>query len=1504
MSRIFISYRRTDSGGHAGRIFDRLRDQFGAQDVFFDQDAIEPGDHFPHRIEAAIRSAGVVLVVIGSDWLESLNTRAEDDKIDFVQREVSTAVERKGTADDQIGVIPILVGGATMPERDRLHDNLRDSIGPLFDYQALTFQGGQQDRDQQFKQLFARIEAVLGIVHSESSARFGEPPVVSIQAPTVGSPTPDSARAITLPQIDIDNVERAFHSVSRMLLEWPQEIDGHWIERPELPRLHELTTSRSSSVTILLGGPGEGKSAILARLGLLLAQDGTVLLAMKADHVPREVASLRQLDDWIDCGVELATALRRLAKKRRVVVLIDQLDALGELMDQHSGRLSALLRLVDTIRDTPNLQVIVSCREFEFRYDVRLNTLRAEEVTLAPLRWDQVLPVLNARKIDTDRWSDDVRAVLCTPHNLAIYLKLLAQDVPAPDFTSYQALLDRVIRERVERVYGYPTVHAAERIAAEMAAEEELSLARARFPDLGTKLESLEAAGLLVSSEDGLRVSFEHQTVFDVLRARSFLRDGASLADYVVHQKQQSLFVRPALWSALNYLRASDTPTYRNEFRRLWRDPGLRLHLRYLLIAFLGQVEAPTDQEAGWLFSKLHAPHTRQRVLSAMARSAAAWFPRMSDRLPQLMAEPPRRAWATVSFLAGAIIQHRDSVLGLIERQWMTQTAYLEHATHALCESRSWDTDSLSVAIACVDRIVDHTPNDTFMIQRLMDAIAGTSPGLALKLLAHYLQVRTERVAGTQSDDESERDQFGSKSQGYERFFRDTIWYKVSDLFDRHPRALMEHVWPWFIRWFEYLGKEDRSYHNAYCGHDGLSFSGPASESDFLQKAIEQAIRKFSEDDPDAFLGFVTDNAGSDLNVVHRLLTLGLERIAARRPQAVLHYLLGDRRRLAIADVWYKDDVSRSIAVIAATSPSLGNEDVRRLESAIVSWQYYSHDLNDYEAKDRLELKRFTRMRRLPLLSAVPLERLSPAGQRLLQEEKRAFPDTPYSDLSTLRMRRVDSPMSAEQMKRASDEEIVRLFQMLTDDTEWHHPTRDRSDLIGGSIQAAREFAKLAKVAPDRALQIIGNFEPGKAERPAGEALAALGASDVTAGKLIEKIRNLDGRGFASTSFRIDAARCLREVARRSHGLDDDMCDLLEGWITERPSTLEESAAGLDDTVTTNDSIPWSSLGFSALPQGNYTFLDALMLGRLLRNPPDLSGWLGVLERHLKRDEEVRVWIALTRDMPHLVSAGGGRGIKFLAVLFVRYPTLLNTKSGVQLIGHIVERLPDGLTNRIVDTWVSGDWTHGPQAAGEIAALNLFRKPDSGVARGRVDHFLKGDNLDPSTIERLRVGLTYTFAKAWHHVESRPLSTQLLIRLIDTARGTVAAALHSVFQKSSPLPVDAHTRELLEALLKRPSMLVAQNVYFLVESMKGLVYEEGYPVLVYDVSRTLIEQAIQTQSESEAVQSLALLADLALTLHRIPETRERGLDLFERLLKADVPGLSEPLKTIDRPAFR
>ena len=210
MSRVFISYRRNDTGGHAVRVFERLRRSFGAVYVFFDQDAIEPGDRFPDRIEKAIRSAAVVLVVIGPDWLDALNERAANRKTDFVRQEVSVAVERTKNPNDKVAVIPLLVGDATMPALDQLHGDLHHSIGPLFEYQALAFRGPQSDQDRQFESLFACIATVTGMGPSAPMARPEGPPELSIRAPAASWRAARSEPAIALQPKDIDKLERAF----------------------------------------------------------------------------------------------------------------------------------------------------------------------------------------------------------------------------------------------------------------------------------------------------------------------------------------------------------------------------------------------------------------------------------------------------------------------------------------------------------------------------------------------------------------------------------------------------------------------------------------------------------------------------------------------------------------------------------------------------------------------------------------------------------------------------------------------------------------------------------------------------------------------------------------------------------------------------------------------------------------------------------------------------------------------------------------------------------------------------------------------------------------------------------------------------------------------------------------------------------------------------------------------------------------------------------------------
>lgn len=116
MSGIFISYRRQDSRGDAGRLATDLKAAFGEEQIFRDIETIEAGSDFAKAIGDAVGSCDVLLAVIGPSWLTTSdkNRRRLDDPDDFVRLEIVAALNRG------IGVIPVLVGDATMPRREDL----------------------------------------------------------------------------------------------------------------------------------------------------------------------------------------------------------------------------------------------------------------------------------------------------------------------------------------------------------------------------------------------------------------------------------------------------------------------------------------------------------------------------------------------------------------------------------------------------------------------------------------------------------------------------------------------------------------------------------------------------------------------------------------------------------------------------------------------------------------------------------------------------------------------------------------------------------------------------------------------------------------------------------------------------------------------------------------------------------------------------------------------------------------------------------------------------------------------------------------------------------------------------------------------------------------------------------------------------------------------------------------------------------------------------------------
>lgn len=165
MSSIFLSYRRDDTSGYAGRLDDQLSAHFGREQIFRDIDTIPPGVDFVRAVESAIGSCRALVALIGRDWLSIQNAKGQrrlDDPDDLVRLEIEAALN-KG-----VFVMPVLVEDARMPSPAELPD----SLARLSTLNALELSDSRWEYDS--RRLLERLEAVLGAPAPSSQQVTGQ----------------------------------------------------------------------------------------------------------------------------------------------------------------------------------------------------------------------------------------------------------------------------------------------------------------------------------------------------------------------------------------------------------------------------------------------------------------------------------------------------------------------------------------------------------------------------------------------------------------------------------------------------------------------------------------------------------------------------------------------------------------------------------------------------------------------------------------------------------------------------------------------------------------------------------------------------------------------------------------------------------------------------------------------------------------------------------------------------------------------------------------------------------------------------------------------------------------------------------------------------------------------------------------------------------------------------------------------------------------------------------
>lgn len=367
-------------------------------------------------------------------------------------------------------------------------------------------------------------------------------------------------------------------------------------------------------VALLYGSAGVGKSVVMHDVLLELEQkEEYLVLGLKTDQI--EFGDTEDLSKRMHLAKPLVTIIKEMAQKaKRVVVLIDQIDALSLSLSSNRTPLRSMFKLIEKIKSIPHVRVVISCRPYDLEYDPILNDMKIEtKWELKNLSSGRVKSILKSHNLE-DSISEQLLAFLGNPLHLYLYLKVM------PFGKLRNPITEEVLYDGLWRIFVID-INADKRakvlklldaMVDAMYRRQELFVHKQEFEsNYNDELNYLFSSGLLLCTSNG-RVQFFHQTMFDYIYARRFVENNYDLLNELSNQ-HQGLFSRAAVKSIFSFLRETNPVLYIHNMNSLLFDKGetkkyrYRFHLKSLILSNMVFFDEPKQEELQLIDRKIFA---------------------------------------------------------------------------------------------------------------------------------------------------------------------------------------------------------------------------------------------------------------------------------------------------------------------------------------------------------------------------------------------------------------------------------------------------------------------------------------------------------------------------------------------------------------------------------------------------------------------------------------------------------------------------------------------------------------------------------------------------------------------------------------------------------------------------------------------------------------------------------------------------------------------------------
>lgn len=1238
-------------------------------------------------------------------------------------------------------------------------------------------------------------------------------------------------------------------------------IGGRLIERPEVDELERALEEKV--VVFLHGAPGSGKSDVLFGLCERLAAAGTPYLALRLDR-QEPASSAQELGEGLGLsGSPAAVLAAARAEGESAYLIVDQLDALSSTSGRNPRFFEAVAETVEMALASPGIRVVLASRSFDAENDSRLRRLASggeddgpREVEVGLLPEATVEKVLGDLGLKSAGAGSSMRELPRVPVHLAITAQLaaagrLGEGDPSglgDLYSAFWTLKEEAIVAALGA--GDRWVEALERLIDWMSDNQALAAPSALLDAYAPERREMISNGILVA--EGSQLAFFHETFFDYAFARRLIGREGSVRELLA--EDQFLFRRAQVRQILEYTRSAAPTAYLESLRFLIEDSEVRFHLKDLVVAWLGGVRDPTEEEWRLLEPLLEDPEERLHARAWGAVTSPAWFESLdsSGRLELWLADERRRERAMLS-LHGAAQSAPARVAELLGPR-ISDPAWSGPITELLARGDLGSRELLDLQLALIESGAGADGRFWFAAHDL----AETNPGWYCELLGAYLAERmgAAEEAGLSSPFAREADLIPGSLHIDEQL------YAVAKA---APRAFAEHVWPVIVAMLEgavseHQGEEDELLRDEIWVH--RHFGDAYDLDDHLLCATERALAMLAREDPGRFEAILTEQAEAEIETLVAFLFSGLAGNPERFADAAIDYLLADQRRLRVG---YSDGYYWGTRkLLEAVTPFASDEALARLEPALLD--YYSSWERTAAGHTQHGMAQFT------LLGGVSEERRTEAMKKRFAECQRKFGlddgPAPFGIQGGV----VGPPIAETSAQKMSDENWLRAMETYRDDEFANR----RDFLKGGAYQLAGVLEKEAEKNPVRFCELAGRI-PVETNVAYFEAiLRGVGASeaavpvDAVAG-LIRRCHELPGRPCGRW-----IAHPLRRYAEQ--GVQPELLEIvgfyaIEGESRSAIGELEPEDRRTRQTRALNSVRGGVAYEISRFVHANEANAKPLLgaIESLLEDPnPEVRGMaMEIPLAELRHDEERALeWFMHGIDgAPDIVLDSSG------AHEFLRY----RAARRFEVLGPVIERMLDSEKTQVRSTGAA-------QAA--LAALEL------SDAKPLLERCLTGE-------ADLRLGVARVLGANVAHARYRGLCEEALIGLFDDPDEEVRKEASTAIRhlRSGGL------REL-ENLGRRylRSAAFREDPEAIIFALEGEDLPPGELALaaveaVIELLRTPAD--MRTRDALIAGEINGLLMKV-YTDAREPELKNRALDLFDDALETDTYGAYRELAKFDR----